>query len=89
LSTMKPIVSRITVEVLGGPQEHVEKAMRSEQEIHWGYTVVTILASGIIGAAAGILFDSDLKFSLIAGYVGTDILENTYKIIFKRQVLQA
>jgi len=65
------------------------KAMRSEQEIHWGYTVVTILASGIIGAAAGILFDSDLKFSLIAGYVGTDILENTYKIIFKRQVLQA
>jgi len=24
---MKPIVSRITVEVLGGPQEHVEKAM--------------------------------------------------------------
>ncbi len=61
------------------------KAMRNDVEIVWTYTAVTIIASGIIGAAAGALFDSDAKMSVIAGYVGTDLLENTYKIIFKKQ----
>ncbi len=60
------------------------KAMRNEVEIVWSYTLVTVIASGIIGAAAGAIFNSDVKISVIAGYVGTDLLENTYKIIFKK-----
>jgi fluoride ion exporter CrcB/FEX len=60
------------------------KAMRKNEEIHWGYTTVTIISSGIIGSAAGILLDSDPKLSLVAGYVGTDVLEGFYKIIFKK-----
>ncbi len=61
------------------------KAMRNDVEIVWSYTAVTILSSGIIGAAAGAMFDSDIKFSVIAGYVGTDLLENAYKIAFKKK----
>lgn len=60
------------------------KAMRNDVEIVWTYTAITILCSGVIGAAAGMLFDSDVKLSVVAGYVGTDVLENTYKIIFKK-----
>lgn len=63
------------------------KAMRNDVHIVWSYTTVTIIASGIIGAAAGMVFDSDIKISIIAGYIGTDLLENTYKIIFKKKKL--
>ncbi len=61
------------------------KAMRNDVEIVWSYSLVTIIASGIIGAAAGMIFNSDVKISVIAGYIGTDLLENTYKIIFKKK----
>ena len=60
------------------------KAIRKEEKIHWGYASLTVVASAIIGAAAGILFDSDPKLMVIAGYVGTDVLENSYKIIFNK-----
>lgn len=63
------------------------KALRTKAKIKWQYTLVTILTSAIIGAAAGILLDSDAKMSVIAGYIGTDLLENTYKIITKKQQL--
>jgi len=63
------------------------KAMRNDVEIVWTYTLITVIASGVVGAAAGILFDSDARMSVIAGYVGTDLLENTYKIIFKKTQL--
>ena len=62
------------------------KALRNDIEIVWKYTIITIISSAIIGAAAGILIDSDYKLSLIAGYVGTDLLENLYTIIFKRKL---
>jgi hypothetical protein len=58
------------------------KAMRRHEEIHWGYTAFTIIASAVIGGAAGVLFDSDPKVSVIAGYVGLDLLESIYKITF-------
>ena len=60
------------------------KAMRNNVEIVWSYTAITIIASGIIGAAAGALLNSDAKMSVIAGYIGTDLLENAYKIAFKK-----
>lgn len=63
------------------------KALRNDVDIIWSYTFVTIIASGIIGAAAGVLFDGSSSYALIAGYIGTDILENAYKIIFKKQVV--
>lgn len=63
------------------------KALRNNVKIEWAHTAVTIIASAIIGSAAGIVFDSDYRYSVIAGYIGTDLLENTLKIILKKTQL--
>ena len=63
------------------------KAMRTNVKILWPYALLTICCSAIVGVTAGIIFDSDLKISLIAGYAGTDLLENVYKIIFRRLII--
>jgi fluoride ion exporter CrcB/FEX len=44
------------------------------------YFVVTILIAGIVGATAGALADTEWQISLLAGYAGTDFIENLYKI---------
>jgi uncharacterized membrane protein YeaQ/YmgE (transglycosylase-associated protein family) len=44
------------------------------------YFAITILISGIVGAAAGILVDTEWQVSFLAGYAGTDFIENLYKI---------
>ena len=42
---------------------------------------VTILASGLIGLAAGMLItEGDFRLALLAGYAGTDLLESIFKI---------
>jgi hypothetical protein len=50
------------------------------------YFVVTILISGIVGAASGILADTEWQASFLAGYAGTDFIENLYKIKLGRQL---
>ena len=48
------------------------------------YFVITILIAGIVGAAAGALADTEWQISFLAGYAGTDFIENLYKIrLFK------
>ena len=44
------------------------------------YFLMTILISGIVGAAAGILADTEWQVSFLAGYAGTDFIENLNKI---------
>lgn len=44
------------------------------------YFLVTILIAGIVGAAAGALADTEWQVSFLAGYAGTDFIENLYKI---------
>ena len=44
------------------------------------YFVVTILISGIVGAAGGILANNEWQVSFLAGYAGTDFIENLYKM---------
>ena len=44
------------------------------------YFIITILISGVVGAAAGALVDTEWQVSFLAGYAGTDFIENLYKI---------
>ncbi|MEK6914214.1 MAG: hypothetical protein AABW83_01045 [Nanoarchaeota archaeon] len=44
-----------------------------------GYYLITIFIAIIIGIFVGIIFGPDYKVSGLAGYAGTDILENTFK----------
>ena len=44
------------------------------------YFLITILISGVVGAAAGALADTEWQVSFLAGYAGTDFIESLYKI---------
>ncbi|MBI3397010.1 hypothetical protein HY045_00880 [Candidatus Woesebacteria bacterium] len=42
--------------------------------------MITITISGIVGAVAGVLADTEWQVSFLAGYAGTDFIESLYKI---------
>ena len=44
------------------------------------YFLITILISGVVGAAAGALADTEWQVSFLARYAGTDFIESLYKI---------
>lgn len=55
------------------------KALSLRRRILWLYYSITVLIAVIIGIFTGIIFNFDLRLSLLAGYAGTDILEGIYK----------
>lgn len=44
----------------------------------WDKARFTLWTSAVIGAFAALLLDENLKFALIAGYVGTDFIEGVW-----------
>jgi len=48
------------------------------------YFIITILIAGVVGAAAGALADTEWQVSFLAGYAGTDFIENLYKIKLRK-----
>ena len=56
------------------------KTLEKANHFKPSYFIVTILISGIAGAAAGSLADTEWQVSFLAGYAGTDFIENLYKI---------
>jgi len=55
------------------------KALSLRRRILWNYYLITVVVAMIIGIFVGIIFNFDLRLSLLAGYAGTDILEGLYK----------
>ena len=51
------------------------KALSLRRRILWGYYALTVGIAVIIGIFVGIIFNFDVRLSLLAGYAGTDILE--------------
>lgn len=52
-------------------------------KMRWGYFLTTLLVAAIVGVVSGIIVDGDdWRISLLAGYAGTDFLENLYKLRF-------
>ncbi len=47
------------------------------------YFLWTVLLSGAIGIFCGLFFLNDYRFTLLAGYAGTDMIEGLYKIFRK------
>jgi len=41
-----------------------------------------MFVSAVVGAMSGIIANNDWRISLLAGYAGTDFLENLYKLTF-------
>jgi uncharacterized membrane protein YeaQ/YmgE (transglycosylase-associated protein family) len=61
----------------------IEKANHFKQT----YFLATIAISGIVGAAVGILADTEWQVSFLAGYAGTDFIESLYKIKVGQRIL--
>jgi len=62
----------------------ISKAMRTspsrKKVIRPDYLIVTLLASGGLGLLVGVFITDDIRFALLAGYAGTDFIENLFKI---------
>ncbi|MBI2315412.1 hypothetical protein HYU93_05165 [Candidatus Daviesbacteria bacterium] len=52
-------------------------------KFQWQYFLVSLLVAAIVGITSGIIGDGDWRISFLAGYAGTDFLENLYKLKFK------
>jgi len=51
-------------------------------QFQWKYFAFTMFVSALVGLLAGIIADGDWRVSLLAGYAGTDFLENLYRLKF-------
>jgi len=72
----------IGVGILGGTARALYglmKAVVKGKEINTKNFIITLIISGIIGGLLGFVFDIDYKIAGLAGYVGTDLLENVFK----------
>ena len=55
-------------------------------KFQWQYFGLSILISVIVGQMAGLIFNSDWRASLLAGYAGSDFLESLYKLKFAQMI---
>ncbi len=55
------------------------KATTRGIEVHKWHFIITLVVSAGMGALLGVIFDNDYRYAALAGYVGTDILENVFK----------
>jgi ABC-type xylose transport system permease subunit len=72
----------MSVGVLGGLVRALYgllKATSKGFEIHPWHFLITLVISAFIGGLLGIVFSNDYRIAALAGYVGTDILENVFK----------
>jgi hypothetical protein len=51
-------------------------------KFQWKYFAFSILVSILVGQMSAIVFNSDWRMSLLAGYAGSDLLESLYKLKF-------
>lgn len=63
-----------------GLSSYLKKKQKSPvMKFNYSYFCTTVFFSGILGAIAGALAESNWKTSFLAGYAGIDFLENMYK----------
>ncbi len=63
------------------------KAVGNGKEVREGYFLMTVVISAIIGGLLGVVFDVDYRIAALAGYVGTDILENVFKGSLGKEII--
>jgi len=69
---------------LVGISKNMTASPSKKKKIRADYLAVTLLASGGLGLLVGVFIADDIRFALLAGYAGTDFLENLYKIKMKK-----
>ena len=83
------LIEFIAVGVLGGLVRALYGLLKAVNEgiiVHKGHFIVTLIASGIIGGILGSLFTTDFRIAALAGYVGTDMLENVFAGVMPKSI---
>lgn len=67
----------------------ISKEMRADptekRKIRKDYIFLTLLSSGGLGLLAGVFINKDVRFALLAGYAGTDFIENIFKAKMRKK----
>ena len=67
----------------------ISKEMRADptkkRKIRKDYIFLTLMSSGGLGLLAGVFISNDIKFALLAGYAGTDFIENVFKAKMRKK----
>jgi CBS domain-containing protein len=71
---------------LVGVSKEIRSSPSKKKVIRIDYFLITLLAAGGLGLLVGVFIADDFRFALLAGYAGTDFLENLYKIKMKKKV---
>ncbi len=61
------------------------KSWRFGRKMSPRYFAATLLVAALVGVVAGLFVASDLRFSILAGYAGTDFIEGLYKVEFAKR----
>ena len=69
---------------LVGITKYITGTPAKKRKVRKDWMVLTLLSSGGLGLMAGVFIAEDIKFALVAGYAGTDFLENLFKIKMKK-----
>ena len=86
---MLEVINFILVGILGGfvrALYGIMKAVNKGEEIKASYFLLTLLTAGVIGGILGSVFTIEYKVAALAGYAGTDILENVFKATLEGSV---
>ena len=70
---------------LVGITKYLTAAPSKKRKIRPEYIVLTLLSSGGLGLLVGVFITDDVRFALLAGYAGTDFIENLFKIKMKKR----
>ena len=74
------------VRSLIGILKRIERGNGEGRNIRPGYLVASILVAGATGALAGALCEGDWRLAALAGYAGSDFLDNLYKLKTRREM---
>lgn len=70
---------------LVGISKYIISTPTRKRRLRTDYFVVSLLASGGLGLLVGVFVYDDVRFALLAGYAGTDFVENLFKIKMKKR----
>ena len=87
---MEEVIVYILVGSLGGFVRALYGLMKSVSKgskVNKGYFVSSVITSATIGGILASVFNTDYRVAALAGYAGTDFLENIYKGIIRGDVV--
>ncbi len=67
-----------------GITKYITATPSKKRKVRKDWMILSLLSSGGLGLMAGVFIAEDIKFALVAGYAGTDFLENLFKIKMKK-----